>query len=782
MPQVTKAMTTTGSLAEVAYVNFKSKLELLRTIPDANEATTRLRAIDTLLFEILGWDRAQAETEKYVRANGYADYLLGVEPSFSMLLEAKREGVNFLLSEDVPPDRPIPFDLLARESRDAADALRQATAYAVNIGVPYSAISNGHQWLLALTFVHGKPIESRSVIAFASLDYINQNFRWFWNAFSQLAVSTHAPTPHLLESRFNAPPSKLATRIANYPEPADRNVLRNDLSTTLEPLWADVTQQDGDDDFLRFCYVRPDDQSDDFELAKQMITQGQPLSASSVPTNRVTELFAEKSTLIRKPIVVLGRVGHGKSIFLQYLRRVHAVSELHNYVQIDIDFLDRPDSAAEVPEYIVRSIDRQLYHDYDIDIQSDEFARSVLNLELKRFRSSTRAKLLENDAQNLAIGEAEYLLELQRDRHTYYGLALRHLSKGQKKSLAIFFDNLDRQDVLIQEAAFLRASAIARDWDTLLFVCLRPATFQQSRTAGVLDAVAPRIITVSPPRTDVMLRRRFEYAERLAVRTLGLATSGVPQTHDATQTDNLERAKRIFAICEESFHRNKELAKLFASVSNGNARDILHYVQQVIRSGHLNTHKILAKANEGGYTIARHEALRALLFGDYKQYEPNNSPFLNLFDIDHSEPREHFSRLLALDYFARAVSGDQALGFRRRGDVESYLHALGLTGPHISNTLQALYERKCLEGRLLDVALEDAGPELRITALGRYHSADLVRSFEYLDAVVVDTPIIDDEARRQIQPCEDLRRRLERARGFLRYLNMTCPQFMYQPL
>jgi hypothetical protein len=759
-------------------------MPLLRTIGGQNEDTTRLRAINTILFDVLRWDRAQTETERYVRAAGYADYVFGTEPAFSLVLEAKREGVAFVLSNDVPADRPVPFDLLAGESPSAADALRQATGYAVQLGAPYVAISNGHQWLLALTFVHGRPIESRSVLAFASLDRISDNFRYFWATFSPLAIQTHAPTPLLLESRFDPPPPKLSTQISNYPQPADRNVLRNELSAAIEPLWADVTQRDTNDDFLRNCYIKPDDRAEDFDLARHLIRRARPLDGdvgpepAAIPSTQVTAFVADTAFVTHKPIVVLGRVGHGKSIFLQYLRRIDAASELRDYLQIDVDFLDRPDTCDEVPDYIYREIDRQLLNDYNIDIQSDAFARAVLNLELIRFRSSTRAKLLEADSTKLAQAEAEKLDELQRDRHTYFAHALRHLRKGQKKSLAIFFDNLDRRDDRIQEAAFLRASAIARDWEPLLFICLRPGTFQRSRANGVLDAVAPRIITVSPPRTDAMLRRRFTYAAQLAATGAELASSAASARDTPPgETSDLLKAKQFFEICEESFHRNKELADLFTAVSNANARSILHYVQQVIRSGHLNTQKIFAiAAEQGSYTIATHEALRALLYADHNHYDPSTSLFLNLFDIEHADPREHFSRFLMLDYFARAASGDNLRGYRQCDSVHSYLHSLAYTGPHINATLHSLYDRKCLEGRVLDVPFDEAGTELRITALGRYHITALVRTFVYLDAVVVDTPILDAQVRRGIADVTELRPRLSRARAFLRYLNQSAQE------
>ena len=43
-----------------------------------NESTTRLRAVDTILFDVLSWDKAAVETEKYCRSEGYADYVFTI--------------------------------------------------------------------------------------------------------------------------------------------------------------------------------------------------------------------------------------------------------------------------------------------------------------------------------------------------------------------------------------------------------------------------------------------------------------------------------------------------------------------------------------------------------------------------------------------------------------------------------------------------------------------------------------------------------------------------------
>ena len=76
--------------------------------------------------------------------------------------------------------------------------------------------------------------------------------------------------------------------------------------------------------------------------------------------------------------------------------------------------------------------------------------------------------------------------------------------------------------------------------------------------------------------------------------------------------------------------------------------------------------------------------------------------------VEHCEPREHFSRLLTLYFFARVAVGDSAYGYRSIRDACVYLQAMGHTDLHAMNTLRVLYDSRCLEGRAFDAKFDDA--------------------------------------------------------------------------
>jgi hypothetical protein len=341
-------------LPEHGFDQLRNHRATIAAAAGKNEATTRLHAIDTMLFEVLGWDRLQVEPEKYCRAEGFADYVFRDGPGFGLILEAKKADETFVIESRTLPDGPVGLALLAAECPAAERALLQALGYAASLGARYISITNGFQWLIALTFVQNTVAADRSVIVFESLDAIEKKFRRFWECFSPAGVAANSVQNLLLESRKAPPPTKLSQRLSTYPLPARRNEISNELSVVLGAVWEEIRSDEEDDEFLRSCYVDPEASAAQMVLAKELLeqhlsTDAKVFSAALAPSQAGNLI---NNGLPEKPIVVLGKVGHGKTTFLNFLRKIKAKDTLEKYIQIDINFLDTPDLASEVPGYV----------------------------------------------------------------------------------------------------------------------------------------------------------------------------------------------------------------------------------------------------------------------------------------------------------------------------------------------------------------------------------------------------------------------------------------------
>lgn len=760
--------------ADYAYVQFLKHRSLMEAAKGTNEATTRLRAIDTMVFDVLGWDHNDVDVETYVRVEGYADYVLRHGEVSIGVIEAKRDGETFVLTGSQYSAEPVGFGLLSKESKAAREAVAQAAGYAASLGARYVAITNGHQYIVALAFVPGVSIEHRSVIVFESLDAIAQRFRVFFDALSPSGVRANALASKLIESRRAPAPAKLSTSIHGYPIPADRNVLANEIGWVLSTVWDKANENDAEEDFLRRCYVIPEPSKGTLAQAKEIIEQRADLDGRAVLAEVHPQTDARQlviATRPEKPIIVLGRVGHGKSTFLDYLRLIEAKEQLANYIQVEIDFLDRPANASEVQGYVFRTFDQQILDRYQIDIREATFSRAALDSELRRFRTTVRGSRNAKGSPEQQQVEDEFVENYQKNEHQYLSVAVRHLRRSRHKSLAIFFDNLDRQDDPIQVQAFLQSSALARDWEALVFVCLRPGTFHRSAATGTLDAIAPRTIAIAPPRPDIVLKKRFDFAREVAAGDSARAGSLQAASFGKNISAELPSAASFFECCRDSFAQNRDLIQVFAAVANGDMRALLRFVREFLTSQHLNTKKIVEKINAGGYLLAAHEAIRALLYGNYWHYDPNKSVFPNVFDIEHADGTEHFIRLIALYFLQRQTDTSSNHGFMANKDVVEYLCQIGYGQDTAHAAIAWLLRTKCVEDRLGENMFVAQQDQVRITALGRFVVSDLVRTFEYADAVVVDTPITDSFVRAKIKDEHTIEARVTRCRLFKQYLD-----------
>jgi predicted type IV restriction endonuclease len=113
---------------------------------EANEAETRLKVINDVLFGVLGWTRADVEVEQRVSEDGkatWADYLLKTGMA-AIVVEAKKVGVTF---DEMPDVRRAQLKGKFL-SGVTGDAIRQARDYARKLGVPFAVVTNGNSWIV----------------------------------------------------------------------------------------------------------------------------------------------------------------------------------------------------------------------------------------------------------------------------------------------------------------------------------------------------------------------------------------------------------------------------------------------------------------------------------------------------------------------------------------------------------------------------------------------------------------------------------------------------------
>lgn len=746
-----------------------------------NEATTRLQLIDELLFGCLGWEKQDCSVEDTYNGT-YVDYSLGT-PQVHLIVEAKRENIHFEL--------PIGYSRLTysihrfkTEASDVYKAIEQAMAYCQARGVPFGAVFNGHQVVAFLASrLDGVPPLRGKALVLESLPMMVKHFQMFWNCLSQPGVMSRGLPNLLLESDQLPPPDKLSVRIPNYPRYQNRNLIQTNLNIFGELIIEDVaTDPDNEAKFLQACYAESGALSQ-YALVSKAILKSKysakfqeslegptlvPATEKGGKPSITSEMLAQSTT--KRPVLLIGDVGVGKTMFVRHFIGVEAVDLLRNEIVLYLDLGIKPTLGTDLDEYLADEITRQLLDDYEIDIADDRFVRGVHNLALARFRKGIYGRLRQTDPATYRSHEIEFLDGLISNRSEHLRQSLEHINRGRSKQIVIFLDNVDQRPDEFQQRAFLVGQSMAELWPALVFVSLRPETYHRSRLAGALSAYHAKAFTISPPRVDRVINKRLQYA----IQLLDSGSIGRSMEYVGIDVD-LGDLLDYLKIIDYSFQSNVELVEFVDNVCGGNIRLALDFVKVLVGTGHVNTEKVLRiYRTSGRYRVPLHELLRAVIYGDYRDYDPRFSEIVNLFDINGVDGGEHFLAPTILAYIELGGQNSESGGYVPIERLYEYIQRAGFHPKHSRLVVRKLHRKKLIETTAKIGVRDDNGSvesHYRITTIGSYYYRKMIGMFQYVDAMVPDTPVVDREARARIRDIAHIEGRLERALEFRSYLD-----------
>lgn len=760
-----------------AYATGRARLqELVTTIAEdgRNEATTRTQIIDQLLMSVLGWNPEDISTETH-HAGEYVDYEIG-KPATRLILEAKKEGVHFDLPAGVSNNRECSVSSLTIE-RATCSAFEQVIRYCQTRGVPVAVLCNGHQVVAFLASRQDgvPPLEGKAII-FQSLQDMLDDFQTFWKYLSKDGVAFSSLHSALVGRSFKKlPPAKLSHRLGTsvYPGFRTRTHLETDLKLLGELFLQDMrTDEKVSEEFLRECYCSAGALSQYAVVSREILrTRYVALSshigaAEPVYNKRgITSALgpdAIAATLASKPVILLGDVGVGKSIFIRHLIRIDAADVLNEAVILYVNFGQEPTFVDNLDEYVTDRILDQLQDDYGFELYSNELVRAIYNKEINRFAKSPAGALKATDSTEFARRELEMLESHTKKPTEHIKRFLEHVRGTAKNNVVIVLDNVDQRPIAFQESVFLMAQSFAKTWPAAVFLTLRPTTFYESKARGSLAAYQPRVFTITPARTDQVIMRRLTYARKQLIEEGRLESFPEGLSIDAPNLIS------YIDVLVEAFSQNRELKELFDNLSGGNLRVALDFLGTFIGSGYVSTARILEVAESGKlYTVPMHEVMRAITFGEYDYFNPSQSAIANIYDITSDDGREHFliPQILAhVQRFGETAGHD---GYVPMEEVYSFAQALGFPQDTVGQQLERAFGKRLLESKG-----EDVTAPCRVTTIGAYMYGKMASTFSYVDAMIVDTPIVDPSIRAQLTDAWSIKERTSRAELFLGYLNM----------
>ena len=758
---------------------------------DWNEAETRFHFIDPFLKDCLGWPSSVIHVEKS-QGGEYADYELG-EPR-AIIWEAKRQGTYFELPANPARQLVVALPGVMATSVTAADAIKQAQRYCSTRGVRFAVVCNGHQ-LIAFVAVRldGKdPLEGRC-LACDGYSQIKKHFPQLWQTLSPAGVTELRLLRLLNGQTLEAVPPKLASSLTNYHEYRYKSESQASLRAMAELLIEDIPNTtDFKEKFYRECYCESGALSQYALLSKSILNaRYAALFNPSSPSPHVESIKPSKhelavtpemmsDALARRPFVLLGDVGVGKTSFLEHLIYNRASADFSKAIYAYVDLGSQAALGDNLQHFVLREIEEQLINKYSIDIRARNFVRGVYHGEIERFRSGIFGELIQSDPELYAKKLLELLEQRLTDTERHLASSVRHIVRGRKQQVILIIDNTDQRNLVTQQDAFIIAHNLAQQTDASVFIAVRPQTFHRSRSSGALSAYPQKVFSISPPRPEHVLQRRLKFALKISEGNIPVGDTRGTSLH-ATNISFFIKALL------NSLRSNPDLVELLANITGGNIRAVIELVKNFIGSPNVASDKIIQIMEQSGnYVVPVHEFSKSAILGEYSHYHEDSSVAFNMFDVRFSDQREHFLAPLMLGFLNYDEHHRDNEGFVQYEFLVRECQRQGFTQQQTLSSLRRLANKRLIETTERVTFAEDAMGEgrlfdnvpraFRITTIGAYHLRKWIAAFEYLDAMVFDTPIFDDGVMTQIarnRQSFNIEHRLHRAICFRRYLSAS---------
>ncbi|CAO3424532.1 hypothetical protein [Azospirillum argentinense] len=727
--------------------------------PHWNEAQNRFQFVDRLLMECLGWEQPYIEVERFDDSGGRADYLFG--KPVKAALEAKREAVKFDLLPAAKPAAVRKLRPLVASSKPLLDACVQVIQYCVLHGAQIAIVCNGPQMIIFQATIPGQsPLDGECYVFDGFAAYLN-HFPLLWKLLSPEGVLENRAHRDLALHRNPRIPAKAATAIGEplayrYRTPFQEN-LRSLASILLDNI---EDNPDVKSDFYKECYVPLEANNRHLLLSKNIIAArykrvgdsgiAPAAMTTSVDNGRVhvdNDVLA--TALGSKPIVVIGDVGVGKTSFFENLYEQISKDEKQKTLYIHVNLGKTATLAKNVKEHILVSVPEIMRKNYNIDIDNSQFVDEIYSDDIIRFDSGVEGRLKSVSPIDYERAKIAFLSSKVKNRDLHLKAALSYLLRIKKKQIMIVIDNADQRSFDTQQEAFLIAQELSETRSTLVFVALRPSTFYQSKLTGALSGYQNRVLTISPPPADEVIRKRITFAVRVAEgKTAPAALEGVYL--------NIKSVVLFLTATLRSIKSNADIRTFLSNITGGNTRLVIELITTFCGSPNVESERIVRIEEESGdYKVPLHEFAKHALLGEYTYYNPTSSfVACNIFDISTPDPKEHFLCVLIVAYLTAPLGVKDNDGFVTAVNVLKEMNRLGFVDDQVRHALKRLATRRLIEtphGHYRELKVpEEQAPDafhFRATSIGVYHIRFWAGSFAFLDAVSIDTPIFDETVR-----------------------------------
>jgi hypothetical protein len=732
---------------EKEYADFKVK--------DLSESDTRSKILDKILIDVLGWTEYDIEREGWVRV-GFFDYEIKTS-SFQFVIEAKKNFVDFKLPVK---GNEVKIKSIYDGNKEVIDQIRQ---YIFERGLSYGIITNGTQFIIAQFSNNlGRDWKEQKCIFFKNLDDIKKNFDLFYNLISRESITKYGQIK-IVQSE------KTSKTIVKDHALKRRNVelIRNQISQHLIPIINKVFEEIYNTEtlegkkILENCYVENKDvKKYNSELGFIFADSPPTFDKRIVPvqnTERTQEQLQDQIFtdigVLPDPIILIGTAGAGKTTFIKYFTDVLLTGKAKkNRPMVYLDFRLYTSQTIRDTKFIYSVIIKQLEDNYpELNLASIQILKAIYKSEIDKKKQGTWSYISTNE-QKLDEHISNFLEEKQKDPITHLKAITDYLLYKCRKRICVLFDNADQLDEVDQKEVFLLGNGINRNFKSICIISLREGYFYKWRNKPPFNAYQSIVYHITAPPYRVVLEKRIDYVMKQFKFEEVTLDAGNKQVKFLKGS-----LGHLFKNLNDTLFNsaNSEVLEFLEETSYPNTRQGLENFKSFLLSGHSKISEYMSFEYGVGYGIPIWEFFKSVALDSNFYYETNKSKIVNLFYPSKSNTN-HFTKIRLLNYlFSKLNKSSKKVDYFAVSEISIEFLKAGYSLDIIQEELQELFEYKMISTSEYSEDVEEdykiiPTTLISITSVGVYYLKNLLNRFHYLDLVLEDTPIYDNESFKEL--------------------------------
>ncbi|ONG61237.1 P-loop NTPase fold protein [Bacillus cereus] len=728
-----------------------------------NEANTRLKIIDTIFIDILGWSKEamdlefsmgdSAEVQQHKQL--FADYLLDAEQN-KFIVEAKKNGRYFKIPNT--KKRIYSSRGVLRKYDSNASFMDQGIKYTKKVGMPFCVLSNGLQFIIIRNTRVEQP---RDVIVFRDIEEIESNFIQFWDI-----LSPYSNGALILDEIFARPDEqrpkplhekRIFDSLFNKYDQFKLNPIKGATEDYIRKYFDELTS-DSQVEILKECYCDSNQRFLSLQTSLKNRLQSKPIEAITRATvkdkfqdyGNVQDRYLEK---IKEPdgsvFVLVGGVGAGKSTFISHFYHYGLTEQNRkNIIWIKMDFLDFASPINKLDEWITNEIYKILFKSgmySDLKLEQYEVKKSIYEEEVEKLISGMPPFMQKNE-EKVETEIYNLITEQEKNREEHLSSVFSYLRNKLGKKICFVFDNTDQKTYEEQKEIIFNSFKRANIYKSIVITAIRLEQYFTFMNKATFDAYQPNIFRIEPPRVKELLRKRLEASLKYPRENFYLEIKGksisVPISKFVKLLDNT--LNNVPDVSSE---------ELIVSLSGNDMRRSLLLFKKFIQSGNTKLYEKIGLIKNLEQEIMDFEDIfDGIALGDNRFYHSEDSGIYNIFNIYDDGLYSHFSGIYILKYLAEKEKHyEQQNGFIDLDELLENMSAFFLDKSKLMAVLEPLLKNYIIDsdiGARRDISNTE---QVRISELGKYYLNSLLLNWRYLYHVLIDTPITDPKIAEELE-------------------------------